>query len=57
MVSAAEPRTMKHTLAAILTLIMLTQCSNTLGYNYADQFLKTHGAQYRIIGDRVYTTR
>jgi len=41
-----------------LTLIILTQCSsNPLGYNYADQFLKTHGAQYRIIGDRVYTTR
>ena len=46
------------TIALIITTIMLTQCSsNPLGYNYADQFLRTHGAQYKIIGDRVYTTR
>jgi hypothetical protein len=43
---------------AWITFTLLTQCSsNPLGYNYVDQFLKTHGAQYRIIGDRVYTTR
>ena len=48
---------MKH-ITLILTLLMLTECSsNTLGYNYADQFLKTHGAQYKIVGDRVYSIR
>ena len=46
------------TIALIITVILLAQCStNPLGYNYADQFLKTHGAQYKIVGDRVYSIR
>ena len=57
MVSAAESNSMK-TIALIITAIMLTQCStNPMGYNYADQFLRTHGAQYKIMGDRVYSIR